>query len=97
LTVEDEAFMRGFTSGPLATLRLMKLCHPHMQARGGGSIVNLVTAAAVRWDMSAVWRDVKQPSAAFHHQLLTDIALQLATTPGVRVNVPDAAIERVSA
>jgi len=52
LAVEDEAFMRGFTSGPLATFRLMKLCYPHMKARGGGSIVNLVTAAAVRWDMS---------------------------------------------
>jgi NAD(P)-dependent dehydrogenase (short-subunit alcohol dehydrogenase family) len=52
LAVEDDAFMRGFTSGPLATLRLMKLCHPHMKARGGGSIINLITAAAVRWDMS---------------------------------------------
>jgi len=52
LAVTDDAFTRGFTSGPLATLRLMKLCHPHLKARGGGSIINLITAAAVRWDMS---------------------------------------------
>lgn len=52
LAVTDEAFTKGFTSGPLASFRLMKLCHPHMRARGGGSIVNFATSAAVRWDMS---------------------------------------------
>ncbi len=50
--VTDDAFMRGFTSGPLATFRLMKLCHPYMKARGGGAIINFATAAGVRWDMS---------------------------------------------
>jgi NAD(P)-dependent dehydrogenase (short-subunit alcohol dehydrogenase family) len=30
----------------------MQACYPHLKARGGGSIVNLVTAAAVRWDMA---------------------------------------------
>ncbi len=52
LGVTDEAFMSGFTSGPLATFRLMKLCHPHLVSRGGGSIINFATAAAERWDMS---------------------------------------------
>jgi NAD(P)-dependent dehydrogenase (short-subunit alcohol dehydrogenase family) len=52
LGVTDEAFLTGFTSGPLATFRLMKLCHPHLVARGGGSIINFATAAAERWDMS---------------------------------------------
>ncbi|MDJ0429021.1 SDR family oxidoreductase, partial [Rhodococcus fascians] len=32
--------------------RMMQSCHPHMRARGGGVIVNLVTSAAVRWDAS---------------------------------------------
>jgi len=52
LDVTDAAFLRGFSSGPLASFRMMKLCHPHMKARGGGSIVNMCTSAAVRWDMS---------------------------------------------
>lgn len=50
--VSDEAFLRGFESGPLAVLRLMKLVHPVMARRGGGTIFNLVSSAGVRWDMS---------------------------------------------
>lgn len=52
LDVSDDAFLDGFLSGPMATFRLMKACQPHMQARGGGAIVNLATAASERWDMS---------------------------------------------
>jgi NAD(P)-dependent dehydrogenase (short-subunit alcohol dehydrogenase family) len=52
LSVDDEGFMRGIVAGPLATFRFMRECHPHMKARGGGDIVNLVTSAAVRWDAS---------------------------------------------
>jgi len=48
--VTDEAFTAGFESGPLATMRLMKLCHPHL--KGGGCIVNLASTAAKRWDAS---------------------------------------------
>ncbi|RLQ22837.1 SDR family oxidoreductase [Seongchinamella sediminis] len=48
--VTDEAFTAGFESGPLATLRLMKLCYPHL--RGDGVIVNLASSAGKRWDMS---------------------------------------------
>lgn len=46
----DEAFAAGWESGPLATFRLMKLCHPHLL--GDGCIVNLATSAAMRWDVS---------------------------------------------
>ncbi|AYJ87061.1 SDR family oxidoreductase [Sphingomonas paeninsulae] len=52
LSIEDEAFQAGFASGPLATLRLMKACHPFLKRSGEGVIVNLATSAAVRWDMS---------------------------------------------
>ena len=52
LSLDDAAFMRGFNSGPLASFRFMRACHPHLKARGGGNIVNLVTSAAVRWDGS---------------------------------------------
>ncbi len=52
LSVTDEDFERSFATGPLATLRLMRACYPSMKERGGGSIINLVTSAAVRWDAS---------------------------------------------
>lgn len=52
MDVTDEAFLAGFESGPLASFRLMKLVHPHMVARGGGTIFNLASSAGIRWDMS---------------------------------------------
>lgn len=50
--VTDEAFLAGFESGPLATLRLMKLVRPHLVARGGGTIFNFCSSAGIRWDMT---------------------------------------------
>ena len=50
--VTEDAFRAGFESGPLATLRLMKLARSHMAARGGGAIINLASSAGLRWDMS---------------------------------------------
>lgn len=52
LMVEDAAFEAGFASGPLASFRFMKACHPHMKRRGGGVIFNLASSAAMRWDMA---------------------------------------------
>lgn len=50
LEVSDETFQQGLDSGPLATVRLMRACHPHL--RGGGCVINLASSAAVRWDAS---------------------------------------------
>lgn len=52
LQTEDAAFEAGFDSGPLATFRLMKACHPHLARSGEGVIINLASSAGVRWDMS---------------------------------------------
>ena len=49
-SVTDEAFQAGFESGPLATMRLMKLAYPHL--KGDGVIINLASTAGMRWDMS---------------------------------------------
>jgi NAD(P)-dependent dehydrogenase (short-subunit alcohol dehydrogenase family) len=48
LEVQEEDFIAGFDSGPLATLRFMKACYPYL--KGGGSIVNFGTSASIRWD-----------------------------------------------
>ncbi|MFS2291268.1 NAD(P)-dependent dehydrogenase (short-subunit alcohol dehydrogenase family) [Actinomadura hallensis] len=52
LKMDDAEFQKGFVTGPFAAFAFMRACHPHMKARGGGSIVNLVTSAMVRWDQS---------------------------------------------
>ena len=64
--VTDAAFIAGFESGPLATMRLMKLARPHMQARGGGTIFNFASSAGIRWDMSGygAYGAVKQATRA---------------------------------
>jgi NAD(P)-dependent dehydrogenase (short-subunit alcohol dehydrogenase family) len=43
LEVSREMLDQLWTSGPLATLELMRLCHPHL--RGGGSIINFGSGA----------------------------------------------------
>src|SRR5690606_22990716 len=50
LEMTDRQFQRGFRSAPFAAFSFMKAAHPHLVAQGGGSIVNLVTSAMVRWD-----------------------------------------------
>jgi meso-butanediol dehydrogenase / (S,S)-butanediol dehydrogenase / diacetyl reductase len=50
LDVTGDAFETGFRAGPLATLRLMQRCHPHLVAAGGGVIVNLGSGSALRRD-----------------------------------------------
>ncbi|MDC1210725.1 SDR family oxidoreductase [Porticoccaceae bacterium] len=46
-----EKVQTAFQTGPMATLKLMQLCHPHLKVRGG-SIINMASSAAKRWDMS---------------------------------------------
>lgn len=58
----DEDFLAAFNAGPRATLSLMKAARPHMAARGGGTIINLASSAAVRWDAAnyGVYAAVKE-------------------------------------
>lgn len=53
LEMSDRNFQKGFVSGPFAAFAFMKACHPVMTQRGGGDVVNLVTSAMVRWDLSS--------------------------------------------
>ncbi|MDT0575366.1 SDR family oxidoreductase [Croceicoccus sp. F390] len=52
LAVDDDAFMAGFVSGPLATHRLMKACHSMLKQGDNGVVFNLASSAGVRWDMA---------------------------------------------
>jgi meso-butanediol dehydrogenase/(S,S)-butanediol dehydrogenase/diacetyl reductase len=55
--VTEEALDDGWTSGPLATFRLMKIAYPHL--KGDGAIINLASTAARRWDA------IKEATRAF--------------------------------
>jgi NAD(P)-dependent dehydrogenase (short-subunit alcohol dehydrogenase family) len=90
--VDDEAFEAGWQSGPLATFRLMKLCRPHLV--GGGSIVNLASTAARRWDLSgygayaAVKESIRSLSRAAACEwaaegIRTNVILPHAKSPGL--------------
>ncbi|MEZ4280416.1 MAG: SDR family oxidoreductase [Myxococcota bacterium] len=92
LGVSDADFTAGWESGPLATFRLMKLCHPHLQ--GDGSIVNLASTSAMRWDMSnygcyaAVKEAIRSLTRAAACEwgsqgIRTNAILPLATSPGL--------------
>ena len=48
LEVADADVTAGWESGPMATLRFMRACHPHLV--GGGAIVNMGSRAGVRPD-----------------------------------------------
>lgn len=51
-SMSNADFQKGFVSGPFAAFAFMNACYPHLKTRGGGTIVNMVTSAMVRWDPS---------------------------------------------
>lgn len=90
--VEEDAFAAGWTSGPLATFRLMKLAYPHL--RGDGNIINLASPAAMRWDASgygcygAVKEAIRQLTRAAACEwgsegIRTNAILPLASSPAM--------------
>lgn len=48
LEFSEEHYQASMDSGPLATLRFMRACHPWL--RDGGCVVNLGSSSAMRWD-----------------------------------------------
>ncbi|PLW68778.1 KR domain-containing protein [Pseudohalioglobus lutimaris] len=106
--VTDEAFTAGFESGPLATMRMMKLCYPHL--KGDGCIVNLASAAAKRWDMSgygayaATKEGIRSLTRAAACEwggdgIRTNVIMPHATSPGLKwwvENRPEEAAEFVA-
>lgn len=81
MDVSDEAYAAGWESGPLATFRLMKLCHPHL--KGDGNIINFGSSSAMRWDLAGygAYASVKEAI----RQLTRAAACEWAKD-GIRVN-----------
>ncbi|WP_116364518.1 SDR family NAD(P)-dependent oxidoreductase [Parahaliea mediterranea] len=80
--VDEDAFQRGWESGPLATFRLMKLCYPHL--KGDGVIVNLASSAGKRWDMTGYGAYAATKEAI---RSLTRAAASEWGKDGIRTNV----------
>ena len=80
LDVRDEDFTAGWESGPLATQRFMRACHPHL--RGGGVIINLGSRAGVKSHPvgAGAYAAVKEATRA-----LTRAAAVEWATDGIRV------------
>ncbi|WP_372862310.1 SDR family NAD(P)-dependent oxidoreductase [Spongiibacter sp.] len=108
LEVDEAALEAGWQSGPLASLRLMKLCYPHL--KGDGVIVNLASSAAMRWDMTgygayaAVKEAIRSLSRAAACEwgpegIRTNVILPHAMSPALKWwtdNRPDEAAEFVA-
>jgi NAD(P)-dependent dehydrogenase (short-subunit alcohol dehydrogenase family) len=91
-SVTEEMLDDGWTSGPLATFRMMKLCYPHL--KGDGSIINLASTAARRWDAAnyGAYSAVKEATRAFSRaaasewgadNIRTNVILPHAKSPGL--------------
>lgn len=107
-SITDEALEAGWQSGPKATLRLMKLCYPHL--KGGGCIVNLASTAAKRWDASGfgAYAAVKEATRALTRAaacewakdgIRSNVVLPHATSPGLKwwiENKPEEATEFIA-
>lgn len=103
LNVPDKNFQAAWDSGPFATFRLMKLCYPHLK-KDGGSIINLASSAAKRWDMSGygAYGAVKEAIRVLTRtaasewgkdNIRTNAILPLANSPGMQwwvQNAPEA-------
>jgi NAD(P)-dependent dehydrogenase (short-subunit alcohol dehydrogenase family) len=81
LELADDDVDAGWQSGPMATLRFMRACHPHLV--GGGAIVNMGSRAGVRPDPVArgAYAAVKEAIRA-----LTRAAAMEWAADGIRVN-----------
>ncbi len=93
LDIPEEALEDGWTSGPLATLRMMRLCHPHL--KGDGSIINLASTAARRWDATTygAYAAVKEAIRAISRgaasewggdNIRTNVIMPHAQSPGIK-------------
>ena len=82
LEISEEALSAGWESGPLATLRLMKICYPHLC--GDGCIVNLASTASRRWDAAhyAAYAAVKEATRALSRGAASEWG-----SVGIRTNV----------
>jgi NAD(P)-dependent dehydrogenase (short-subunit alcohol dehydrogenase family) len=80
--VTDEDMRVSWESGVMTSFRMMQLCHPHLVARGGGSIVNFGSGGGTAGTAGMV----SYGSAKEGIRLLTRVASWEWGPAGIRVN-----------
>jgi NAD(P)-dependent dehydrogenase (short-subunit alcohol dehydrogenase family) len=78
----DDDMLVSWSSGVLATFRMMQLCQPHLVARGGGAVVNFGSGGGTAGAAGMV----AYGSAKEGIRLLTKVAAQEWGPLGIRVN-----------
>lgn len=81
LEIDEEVYRAGMESGPTATWRMMRECHRYL--KGGGAIVNLGSAAGIRWNPSGTGAYAAAKEAV---RVLTRTAACEWAVDGIRVN-----------
>ncbi|NRI68545.1 3-oxoacyl-ACP reductase [Rhodococcus sp. ACPA4] len=81
LDLDEVVYQQSLDSGPLATWRLMRLFHPYLV--DGGRIVNVGSAAGIRWDPSGFGGYAAAKEAI---RVLTRTAACEWASDGIRVN-----------
>lgn len=81
LELDEATYRQGMESGPIATWRLMKNCHQYLV--DGGSIINLGSAAGIRWNPSGTGAYAAAKEAV---RVLTRTAACEWAADGIRVN-----------
>ncbi|MBD0862555.1 SDR family oxidoreductase [Gordonia sp. zg691] len=81
LEIDESTYRDALESGPTATWRLMRACHPHL--KNGGTIVNLGSAAGIRWNPSGTGAYAAAKEAV---RVLTRTAACEWAGDGIRVN-----------
>lgn len=83
----DNFFRKCFEVGPRSSLSLMRAARPLMAESGGGVIINLASAAAVRWDANGygVYAAIKEAQRAITrtaaHEWASDGIRALSVAP----------------
>ena len=94
LKLSDKEWQDGLDSGPTASLRFMRGCYPALK-KTAGSIINLASSSALRWDMrnygayAAAKEAIRCLTRAAAHEWAADgirvnCILPLAMSPGMR-------------
>lgn len=81
LEIDEATYRAALDSGPTATWRLMRDCHRYL--RGGGAVVNLGSAAGIRWNPSGTGAYAAAKEAV---RVLTRTAACEWAADGIRVN-----------
>ena len=82
IDLTDQDMRLSFESGPIATLRMMQLCHPHIKARGGGAVVNFSSDAGTSgWPELGAYAAAKEAIRG-----ITKVAAAECGADNIRVN-----------